>query len=72
MKRDPLYLQFTDILHEMPEAEDTLRKWRQQQARKLIQRRIEARRKRAADEALDALCSQFRVAHTGKPDTIVE
>jgi len=68
--RDPLYIQFGDLLHEMPEAEDALRAWRQQQARKLIRKRLEDRRKRAADEALDALCQKIRVARAGRPDSV--
>ncbi|MGO4558279.1 hypothetical protein [Mesorhizobium sp. 2RAF21] len=70
MKRDPLYLQFTDILHEMPEAEDALRAWRKQQALTLIRRRNEERRQRVLDDALAGLRQQLRVASAGKPDSV--
>ncbi len=56
MKRDPLFLQFADILHEVQEAEDALREWRRQQALRLVRKRNEERRKHAIDEALDELC----------------
>lgn len=32
MKRDPLFLQFRDLLHECPEAEPVLREWRKKRA----------------------------------------
>jgi hypothetical protein len=70
MKRDPLFLQFADILHEVPESEDALREWRRQQALRLIRKRNEERRKRTVDEGLDELCRQIRVTRAGKPDPV--
>jgi hypothetical protein len=39
MKRDPLFLQFRDLLHECPEAEPVLREWRRKKAAALCAER---------------------------------
>jgi hypothetical protein len=58
MKRDPLYQQFGDFLHECPEAEPVLREWRRKKAAAICAERALRRRDLAAD--------------TCPPDTIVE
>jgi hypothetical protein len=71
MRHGTLYQQFGDLLHEVPEAEDALRKWRQEEALRIIRRRNEERRRCAADEALKWLCERSRAARAGT-DTIGE
>ncbi len=69
MRSGTLYMQFGDLLKEVPEAEDALRTWRQQEALRIIRRRNEERRRQTADEAMHRLCDYSRAART-RPDTI--
>jgi hypothetical protein len=48
-----LYERFGDILHEVPEAENTLREWRDRQARAAIRREVG---RRSTEIMLKSLC----------------
>lgn len=72
MRNGTLYQQFGDLLHEVPEAEDALRKWRQEEALRIIRKRNEERRRHAADEALQWLCERRRAARAASPDSSSE
>ena len=39
-----LFEQFGDFLHEVPEAEDALRRWRDRQAKQALERRLRGER----------------------------
>lgn len=50
-----LYERFGDILHEVPEAEDTLRAWRDRRAKDSIRRSLYARRTEILVKSLGGL-----------------
>lgn len=49
--RDPLFLQFRDLLHECPEAEPVLREWRKKRAAALCAERALRRREVSPETA---------------------
>jgi hypothetical protein len=49
--RDPLFLQFRDLLHECPEAEPVLREWRKKRVAALCAERALRRREVSAETA---------------------
>jgi hypothetical protein len=72
MRNGTLYTQFGDLLKEVPEAEDALRKWRQEEALRIVRKRNEERRQRRLDEALRWLCERSRAARAARPDSFGE
>jgi hypothetical protein len=49
--RDPLFLQFRDLLHECPEAEPVLREWRKKRVAALCAERALRRREVSPETA---------------------
>lgn len=57
-----LFEAFSELLHEVPEAESPLRKWREAQAKKAVMERIRRDREETLQDAYAALFAMRRPA----------